>query len=368
MAYNQFRAMMAITRGSLRAILRSPSAIVFSFIFPFLFIMVFGFIGNSGMQSYRVVLAPGSDTANAFYAALKNNTSIKFVEYPAEKELNEAITKGRVAGIITIKKSAGAAVPYEVSMSSSTSSNDKWPQLKNVITGVIDQISNRIYKNRPSYALFDFDYKRDIKEIRQYKTIDFILPGQLGFSLLTAGVFGLAFVFFNLRNTMVLKRFFATPISRTYIVLGEALSRVVFQMATAVIIILVGYFLFGFTLVHGVQTFFEMLLLSFLGLLVFMGFGFIISGVAKSDSSIAPFANLITMPQFLLGGTFFSVDVFPKWLQPIANIMPLTHLNTAMRSVAFEGQSLWGVRTEIGILILWGLLVYFIAIKVFRWE
>ncbi len=48
--------------------------------------------------------------------------------------------------------------------------------------------------------------------------------------------------------------------------------------------------------------------------------------------------------------------------------MPLTHLNTAMRKVAFEGQNLWEVKTEIGILLLWGVIVYAIAIKVFKWE
>jgi ABC-2 type transport system permease protein len=30
----------------------------------------------------------------------------------------------------------------------------------------------------------------------------------LGFSLLSAGVFGVAFMFYSLRNTLVLKRFF----------------------------------------------------------------------------------------------------------------------------------------------------------------
>jgi len=190
----------------------------------------------------------------------------------------------------------------------------------------------------------------------------------LGFSLLSSGVFGVAFMFFSLRNTLVLKRFFATPISRTYIVLGEGLSRVIFQMVTAIVIILAGRFMFGFTLINGMQTFLEMLFLSFIGLLVFMGFGFIVSGLAKSDSTIPPFANLITLPQFLLGGTFFSIDAFPKWLQPISRAMPLTHLNTAMRSVAFEGQNLWNIRTEIGILLLWGIAVYIVAIKVFKWE
>jgi ABC-2 type transport system permease protein len=113
-----------------------------------------------------------------------------------------------------------------------------------------------------------------VEVIREYKTIDFILPGQLGFSLLNSGVFGVAFVFFNLRNTLVLKRFFATPISRTYIVLGEGLARVAFQMLTAVVIIVAGRFLFGFTLVNGIVTLLEMLVLSFIGLLVFMGLGF----------------------------------------------------------------------------------------------
>jgi ABC-2 type transport system permease protein len=233
---------------------------------------------------------------------------------------------------------------------------------------VINQLSNHLYKDRPAYASFDFDYKRDISEIREYKTIDFILPGQLGFSLLASGVFGVAFMFFNLRNTLVLKRFFATPISRTYIILGEMLSRVLFQLLTAVVIILLGHYLFGFTLIHGFENFFDMMVLSFIGLIVFMGFGFIVSGLAKNDSTIPPFANLITLPQFLIGGTFFSVSVFPVWLQWIAKIMPLTHLNEALRDVAFEGKSLWDVKPEIGILLLWGIVVYAIAIKVFKWE
>ena len=48
--------------------------------------------------------------------------------------------------------------------------------------------------------------------------------------------------------------------------------------------------------------------------------------------------------------------------------MPLTYLNKAMRSVAFEGLNLWDVKLEIGILILWGIIVYAVAVKAFKWE
>lgn len=366
--YSQFRAMLAITRASLRSITRSPSAMVFSFVFPFIFILVFGFIGEGGgRQSFRVVVDVHSDTSNALYHALQQSEVVKLVEYATEDELLHDLQRGRVAGIIRINKTQ-AQPAYELNLQSTTSNNDKWPQLRSYLANLLNELSNKAYPGRQTYATFDFNVARDVKEIREYKTIDFILPGQLGFSLLSSGVFGVAFMFFNLRNTLVLKRFFATPINRTFIILGEGLSRVIFQMITAVVIIGAGYFFFGFTLIHHFYTFLEMLVLSFIGLLVFMGFGFIVSGVAKNDSSIPPFANLITLPQFLLGGTFFSVDAFPSWLQPISRALPLTHLNTAMRSVAFEGQNLWDVKAEIAILIAWGILVYAIAIKVFKWE
>ena len=366
--YSQLTAMLAITKASLKAIFRSPSAVVFSFVFPFIFILVFGFVGDSGgKRSYKVALKPGCDTANELFQTLRSSGVMTVKEYPTADLLQSDLVKGRITGILNISK-PDSSQPYLVTFKSTTSSNDKWPQFKATLLSIMNNVSDNKFPNRPSFSKLSFDEKKDISVVREYKTIDFILPGQLGFSLLSSGVFGVAFMFFSLRNTLVLKRFFATPINRAYIVLGEGLSRVIFQMLTAIVIILAGRFLFGFTLIKGAETFFEMLALSFIGLVIFMGFGFIVSGIAKSESTIPPFANLITLPQFLLGGTFFSADAFPKWLQPISKALPLTHLNTAMRNVAFEGQTLWDVRSEILILLIWGIIVYAIAIKVFRWE
>ncbi len=361
--------MLAITRASITGIFRSPSAVVFSFVFPFIFILVFGFIsGGNSAPTYKLVIGKGSDTINDFFDSLKASNRIKIVEIEDSIALQKTLAKGKIAGILFITKTGMETPAVRYTLKTSNASSDQWPQLMNVLTAIASKVSDAKYINRPSYAIPDFNYARDVQELRPYRRIDFILPGQLGFSLLSTGVFGVAFVFFGLRNTLVLKRYFATPIRRTYILLGEAIARVIFQMIAAVVIILVGYFAFQFTLVNGVQTLLEMLFLSFLGLVVFMGFGFVISGVAKNESTIPPFANLITLPQFLLGGTFFSAEVFPKWLQLVSKTLPLTHLNTAMRAVAFEGQSLWAMKTEIGILLLWGIVIYIIAIRVFKWE
>jgi len=368
-SYSQLRAMLAVTKASLTAIFRSPSSVVFGFAFPFVFILVFGFMGNSGqMSTFRVAIASGADTTNDLYKAFESDPQIRIKKYSDSGLLRNDLVKGKIAGVIDIQKNKDSIPPYVLSFKSTTSSNDQWPQFKSIAESLIEQVSKKHYPHRVQYAQFDFDYKKDIDQLRTYRTIDFILPGQLGFSLLASGVFGVAFTFFSLRNTLVLKRFFATPISRTFIIMGEMLARVLFQLLTAFVIILIGKYFFGFTLVNGVVTFIDMLILSFIGLFVFMGFGFIVSSVAKNESTIPPFANLITLPQFLIGGTFFSIEVFPVWLQWIAKILPLTHLNAALRSVAFEGSSLWDVRGEIGILLLWGVVIYIVAIKVFKWE
>lgn len=111
-----------------------------------------------------------------------------------------------------------------------------------------------------------------------------------------------------------------------------------------------------------------MLLLCAFGLIVFMGFGFIVSGIAKSESTIPPISNIITLPQFLLAGTFFPIEVFPAWMQPICKAMPLTYLNDALRKVAFEGAGLLDVSSQLLVLLGWGVGIYLLAAKTFRWE
>jgi ABC-2 type transport system permease protein len=365
-SYSQTRAMLAITRASLRAIFRSPSAVVFSIAFPLIFILVFGFIGGGSRVSLNVAFDKNSDTANPVYPIIRNIAGIKVVQ-KTDVEVREDLEKGRITAIINIQESGLPNPPYHISLTSSEAVNPQNIQvLQSILNAVIAGINQKNYAGTPTIAMIS----NTIEKIpgRIYRTIDFILPGQLGFSLLSSGVFGVAFLFFNLRQQLVLKRFYATPIKRSYIVLGEALSRVIFQMMTAIIIIGVGHFLFKFTLVHGIQTFLEIMLLSFLALILFMGFGFIVSSVAKNESSIPPFANLITLPQFLLAGTFFSIEAFPSWLQPICRVLPLTHFNNAMRSIAFEGASLASCGKEIGILGIWTVIVYAVAFKTFKWE
>lgn len=361
--YSQWRAMLAITKASLRSIFRSPSAVVFSFAFPLIFILVFGFVGNSGFK-LDVGIAQTCDTTNAVYEAILNNGQFRVYQHTPDKDLLADLNKGRIDGILDIQRNiTGNGAPVTVVVKTSASSRNAALLLR-MLQAMIDRGTVMTLSKQQVFA--------EIKEEPQpgiaYKSIDFILPGMLGFSLLSTGVFGTAFTFLSLRQTLVIKRFFATPIKRPFIIMGEGLSRVLFSLLTSSVILILGYFAFGFTLVHGLVTFLNLLLLSFIGLFIFMGFGFVVSGLAKNESAVPPIANIITLPQFLLAGTFFSTEAFPPWLQPVPKILPLTYLNDAMRKVSFEGASLPDVWRDLLALGICGLIVYTIAVRVFRWE
>jgi ABC-2 type transport system permease protein len=360
--YSNTRATLAIAVASFRSIIRSPSAVVFSLAFPLIFIVVFANIGGSSV-TVDVGVAKTSDTVGLVYKVLKNIKVIHLITKESSKEMASNLSKGSIDAIINIQKNNGQP-PYTLHVQYTDASQQKGGVLKSVLNSVFYQLNSQGNTTVQPVA----NIQETTVKGREYKYIDFILPGMLGFSLLSSGVFGTAFVFLSLRLTLVIKRFFATPVKRYSIVLGEAIARLVFSWIGALFIILVGHYFFGFTLVHGLTTVANMLILSAIGLIIFMGFGFIISGISKNESAVPPLSNIITMPQFLLSGTFFATTAFPQWLQSLSNILPLTYLNKAMREVAFEGAGLGDVTHELLILGIWFIIVYAVAVKTFKWE
>ncbi len=362
--YSNARAMRSLIKASLQAIFKSPSAVFFAFAFPMVFILVFGTMGGGSSFSIRVAAAPGSDTSSSLYAILHQVPVLKWVNKDSA-EINKMLKEGDLVATLSIQHHPLDSKPeYSILVNAASSEMDKAEQLKNILAEIILQQDPAVQKRRADLV------KIDVKEahVRDYKTIDFILPGQLSFSLLASAVFGTAFVFFNLRQTLVLKRFFATPVRKEIIVISEGIARMIFQLLSVIVIIGVGYFVFGFTLYNGWITFVDIFLMSAISIMIFLGFGFIVSGVTKSDASIPIISNLIVMPQMLLSGTFFSIDVFPKWIQPFCRALPLSYLNDALRKISFDGAGFWTVRYDILGLLVWGVIIYAVAIKTFKWE
>lgn len=357
---------MTLSRYSLLATLRSPTSVVFSILFPVVFIVVFGsMVGDRG-PAMKLALAPDCDTANFIYKGIRNISSVTIVDDVPSSEQADALQKGRITAVLRVKNDAGfSPIPhYAVQLETAGASEATVSLLETLIGEVIRNIDLRAFPKNPSLAAIK------VKKIpgRLYRQIDFILPGQLGFSLLMAGVFGSSFLLFNLRQSLVLKRLRATPVKRRTIIGGEMLSRLFFHVIGFIIMVALGYFAFQFTLVRGIETFFEMLIFSLFGLGIFMGIGFIISGVLQNEAAITPVANTVTLPQILLCGLFFPIESYPHWLQGFCNMLPLTFFVDGLRKIAFEGTHIWQMPLQLTGLVIWTVVISFWSVRAFKWE
>jgi len=362
--YSQLRAMWAITRGSMKAIFRSPQAVFFSLFFPIVLISIFSAIGGNGGISIDVSFDPSSDTTNILYQTL-TKVPVLVVNRGTAAQMEDNLVKGRITAIVSIHPVPGAAGPqYDIHLKTSSAGQREVPILQSVLKEVITRINSRLYPVQPSFA----SISKETVSGRPYRMIDFYLPGMIGFSLIGSAVFGVAFLFYSLRETLVLKRMYSSPVQKVYIVVGESISRVLFQLCTVVVLIVFGKYVYHFTLANGFITFIDMLVLSFVSLLVFMGFGFLISGIAKNQNVIPVYANLFMFPQYFLSGTFFPRSALPEGLQAIIKYLPLTAVNDAMRRISFEGASLFSCWRELLVLFVWALIAYALTVKTFKWE
>lgn len=365
--YSQSRALWAITKASFKAIFGNPSAIIFSILFPIIFVLIFGSFGSGGQPVYRIAMEKGSDTSSRFYQQLRSLKAIRVVSYPDSMALNKDLVKGKLTAIVDIKErkdSTGKSF-FTINTRSTTASNNTIGQFRQVLEYMKLMYEKMAAGNAEELITIP---ETATREVRKYRQIDFILPGQLGFSILFSTLFGIAFTFFGLREQLVLKRFYASPVRKINILLGIGMSRLFFQLLSVTVLILFGHFVLNFTLVHGIITFAEIILMTIIMLFLLMGVGLIFSSIVKSDTSIPLLINLFGFPQMMLSGTFFPIEVFPKWLQEICKVLPLTQFNDAARKISFEGLSVFDCWKEIGILGIWMAITYAIAVRVIKWE
>lgn len=355
----QIRAYFALAWYALRAQTRNPATFAFGFIFPVVFICIFGLIGGSTTK-LTVGVPTNSDTSSPVVQVIEKQPILK-IEHDDYSTLEKRLKQGKVAGIVEVNSSPKGS---NVTLITTQANPQESGSLTLLLKGIVDESNLKIaHVTNPAIS---FNSERVSGRIFRY--IDFALPGQIGFSLLSTAIFGTVFGLIYLKKAGVLKRMFATPTLPITILLAQGTSRLVMAMLQTILILGIGVIVFHFYLPNGIITFLQLLLLSAVGLTAFLGFGYFMAGLANDENSAGPLVNLITLPQFLLSGTFFSTDNFPSWLQPIANNLPLSYFNIAIRKITTEGGTLADAFPYMLGLIAWGCVMYFLAARTFKFE
>lgn len=162
---------------------------------------------------------------------------------------------------------------------------------------------------------------------RNVRYIDFFIPGVIGMTLLTTGVFGAVNTNGRYRELKIIKKLATTPLSKVEWILGMIGYQMILATISITVILLFGWLIFGVTVALSIYT----VMLIVAAALLFPGIGMVLANFVKEAEGADAAANAITFPMMFLAGTFWPRETLPDVLKTLATFMPLTYINDGLR-------------------------------------
>ena len=350
-----------LTKVFIQIFLRNKQYIVFSLILPLLILAIVGLNdGDNDPIEIGIVNNSKSNLSQQFVDQLTSNNLFNIIQ-GSEDTLRNELVNGDLMIVLIIP----SAMDDKVKSSNIKLLVDKsQTQFIQTIEPILNQSLLSIEREITGRASMFNLVIEDVKS-RTLSYIDFLLPGIMAFMLMNLSIAGSGFNVVEFRRRGILKRLFVTPIKPIDFVLAIVVARMVIVLGQLSII-------FGFALAildaNIVGSVFSLYFVIMLSVLMFLTLGFSIGSLAKTQESVGVLATIFIYPQLVLSGIFFPIETLPEYIHPFAELLPLSLVADAMRSIANDGIELIDVYANfigIGIWIVIGMLI---STKLFVWK
>jgi ABC-2 type transport system permease protein len=215
------------------------------------------------------------------------------------------------------------------------------------------------------FVLLDSVYGDNVIKGEGVKASSYLLAGMLGYGLASTAFAGLAIVLVLRRESGVLKRVRATPLSPGNYLAAVITSTVFVFAVEAAALLLLGHVVFAIDLR---TNWFSLVLALLLGALSFAAMGIALAGWIRSAEGASAVVNAIYLPMAFLSGAFVSPHEYPRFLEVIAEVLPLTYFIRLMRDIVLRDQAIWSSWESAVVVAAWGLgALALIAARGFRW-
>lgn len=335
---------LAVARTAFSEFWRAPEAVFWTYGFPLLMTVVLGFAFQPSDPAPVPVAVVSGEDASQLSLVLGKNPRLQ-VEILELAEADAALARGRVSL---------------------------------VVRGPLGEPSLRSDPVRPEAELARLHAERALRdgsdawELPRFEPetrpgaryVDFLIPGLIGLNLLGAGMWGIGFKLVEYRAQLLLRRLFATPLSRGEFLAGFLLSRLVLAIPESALIALFGIMFWDVPFRGSIAATCVFVLCASLA---FSGLGILLASRPRTIEGVAGLINAFLLPMWLLGGVFFSNDRMDGLLGFAASMVPLTWCSDGLRDLMLEPAGFADVAGPMLWLIGFALACYFAALRVFRW-
>ena len=350
-----------LTKVFIQIFLRNKQYIIFSLILPIVILSIVGLSdGETDPVDIGLVNNSESKLSAEFIDQLSASTQFNVIK-GSEGELRGELINGDIMIVLVIPFEMGDEIQStNITLLVDKSQSQFLQTIEPIISQLFLSIEREITGNDPMFNLVIEDVKS-----RTQSYIDFLLPGIMAFMLMNLSIAGSGFNVVEFRRRGILKRLFVTPIKPIDFVIAIVIARMVIVLGQLSVIF--GFALFALE-ANIIGSIFDLYVCIIFGVLMFLTLGFSLGSLAKTQESVGVLATLFIYPQLVLSGVFFPLETLPEYIQPFAQILPLSLLADAMRSIASDGLSLIGVYSNFIGIGVWIIIGTLISTKLFVWK
>ena len=346
----------------LKIFLRDRQSIFFSLFFPIIFMTVFAFANNGEVDPIELGIVNNSPSAvaNDFSQMLIDNPLFE-VTLGEGEQLRTELVEGNQTMVLILPEgfdalSDGAELQLLVDAAQVQQLSLIMPLLEQTLISI-----EREFRNiEPMFTLTVEDV-----QARSQRYLDFLLPGLLAFTLMQLSIAGSGFNIVEYRRKGILKRLFVTPIRPRDFIASIVMARMAIVLIQLTVLILVAVLALDVTIVGNFVSFYFIVML---GTFIFLCLGFCLGSIAKTQQAVMAVGNIVIFPQIFLSGVFYPIESMPELIQPIAKILPLSFVSTAMREIVNNGASLLSIAPSLLGIAIWFVIAFVLATRLFVWK
>jgi ABC-2 type transport system permease protein len=348
--------------------IRNPIGLFFTLIFPIILILIFGAVfANSGSSAVPLYVENEDHASPASVDFLKalNATGavqVNVVAPPAGESLSTFLAKNSESAGLLIPVGFQAALENHTPITLPVYTNPSAASQAGIAIGAVQGVESAFnLQEANGTVLVSSSYQNVGSQIYTY--IDYLIPGLIGFSILTSPMFSMVNISSTWKRDKLFRQLSLTPLTKAEWLTAAMIWYVLLAIVAAFVMIFVGRAVFG-AHVAPVAWMFPFLIS---GPILFVSLGLLAGSVSKTPETAAVIGNVILFPMMFLSGTFFPVSGFPAYLQTVAHVLPLYYVIDGLNDgILFNNSA--GALTDLIIVVVVAAALFAAAVTFFSWR
>jgi ABC-2 type transport system permease protein len=348
-------------------IFRDYRTLIILFGIPVMQILIFGFVVTNEIRDVRIAILDQSKDNHTRAIINKIMSSGYFIlekDLNSFKEIEPAFKSGKIKEVIVFQQNFGGCLEAtgkaEINIIADASDANTGNMISNYTQGIIFNYVSELNKT------FDFPYSIHVLP-RMYfnqdlKAVYMFVPGTMALILILISALMTSITITREKEMGTMETLLVSPLRPIHIILGKVAPYIALSFINALIILVLGYYVFGVPVNGSVML---LLAATIIYVSLSLSLGILISTLANSQQ-MAMFISIMALmlPTILLSGFIFPIENMPEILQYVSAIMPARWFISMLKHIMIQGTGFLFIWKEF--VILTGMTIVFIVLSIKR--